>query len=124
MVKGLEISFQLNENSEDEKLVLALANLTGNRFKEEFDIRWKIFHVTLENKKFYKVLFTGKKINYLHKGLEKSIREYFDELAKNSRNYILEKYENLSKKGEFHIESIEEIKEEYDLWQDKLWNYI
>ncbi|MGP6294013.1 DUF2004 domain-containing protein [Caldiplasma sukawensis] len=124
MVKGLDISFQLNENPDDERLVLALANLTGNHFKEEFDIRWKIFHVTLENKKFYKVLFTGKKINYLHKGLEKSIREYFDELAQNSRKYILEMYENLSKKGDFQKENIEELKEEYDLWQDKLCNYI
>ena len=82
MEKGLEISFQLKNDREGQETVLALANITGNDMENEFEVDWRIFHVTLGENKFFKVLYTGKKVGKLHPGIEKKIREHFDELSK------------------------------------------
>ncbi len=124
MEKGVEISFQLNSSREDQALVEGLANLTGNYLAKEIDLRWQIFHVTLEEKKFYKILFTGKKLNKLHPKYENEIRRKFDELAHMDYSTVMDIYSKESAVNSFRKEKIREIKEEYDLWQDKLWNYI
>ncbi|MGP6207890.1 DUF2004 domain-containing protein [Cuniculiplasma sp. SKW3] len=124
MEKGVEISFQLNDKENDTRLVEALGNLTGNYFYSKFNLQWRIFRVTLEEKIFYKVLFTGKKINRLHPKNEEEIREEFDKLSHMDYNSLMNMYEEESKKEEFITIRIQNLKEEYDLWQDKLWNYI
>ncbi|MGP6239434.1 DUF2004 domain-containing protein [Cuniculiplasma sp. SKW4] len=124
MEKGVEISFQLNDKENDTRLVEALGNLTGNYFYSKFNLHWRIFRVTLEEKIFYKVLFTGKKINRLHPKNEEEIREEFDKLSHMDYNSLMNMYEEESKKEEFVTIRIQNLKEEYDLWQDKLWNYI
>ncbi|MHB1440540.1 MAG: DUF2004 domain-containing protein [Cuniculiplasma sp.] len=124
MKKGIEISFQLSNSSENQEVVKALANMTGNHFSTEYVEQWKIFHVTLGEHVFFKVLYTGRKIGKLHPAIEKEIREYFDNLSKSEQKELLEKYREESRRKDFKNESIKELKEEYDLWQDRLWDYI
>ncbi|AAT43220.1 DUF2004 domain-containing protein [Picrophilus oshimae] len=124
MSRGLEISFQLNDN--DEKIVFALANITGNDFLiKDKSLKWLIFHVTLGEHKFYKILYSGKKINDLHPGLKEGIRKEFDDLSKLEYNELMNKYNEMSQNKDFiDVKNIKEVTEEYDLWQDPLWNYI
>ncbi|KQB34412.1 DUF2004 domain-containing protein [Acidiplasma aeolicum] len=124
-MKGLEIAFQLN-NEKDFDVVPALANLTGNYFKneEKMDITWRIFHVTLGDQKYFRVLYRGDKINDFHPEIKKKIREYFDKLAHLNFEQLMELYNKSKESNGFNIINIKEITEEYDLWQDKLWNYI
>ena len=79
-MNGLEIAFQLN-NEKDTEVVTALGNLTGNYFKnnENMDITWRIFHVTLDKDKYYRVLYRGKRINDLHTEIKKKIKEKFND---------------------------------------------
>ena len=124
MEKGLEISFQLKNDREGQETVLALGNLTGNDMKDELDIEWRIFHVTLGENKFFKVLYTGKKVGKLHPGVEKRIREHFDHLSKMDLNDLLRQYNEKQTDSNFKKVDIKELKEEYDLWQDKFWLYF
>ena len=124
MNKGIEIAFQLSSSKENREVVLALANLTGNHFTENYVQNWQIFHVTLEEKTFFKVLFSGKGVSKFHPEHEKEIREYFDRLSKLSQSQLMEEYNKGKKNDGFQVKDIRELEEEYDLWQDKFWNYI
>ncbi|MCL5782635.1 MAG: hypothetical protein M1476_01840 [Candidatus Thermoplasmatota archaeon] len=124
MEKGLEISFQLSDDHEGIATVMALGNIVGNEMSATMEIDWKIFHVTLEEKKFFKVLFTGAKVNKLHPHVEKMIRDRFDELAHLSQSDLEKQYRDASNRQNFKIVKIKELKEEYDLWQDKFWQYF
>ena len=55
---------------------------------------------------------------------EKRIKERFDELSHKSYEEVMEQYKAIKKKGNFISQPIQEKKEEYNLWQDKLWDYI
>ncbi|EQB74573.1 MAG: hypothetical protein AMDU4_FER2C00003G0018 [Ferroplasma sp. Type II] len=124
-MKGVEIAFQLNNDKESD-VVMALGNLTGNYFKnvEHMDITWRIFHVTLDKEKYYRVLYRGEKLSDLHPENKKRIKKKFDELGKTDYNTLMNEYEKESGKEGFKKVGIKELTEEYDLWQDKLWNYI
>ncbi|QRF74967.1 hypothetical protein Thermo_00460 [Thermoplasmatales archaeon] len=37
---------------------------------------------------------------------------------------VMEEYKQAKKTGDFTSQPIQEKKEEYNLWQDKLWDYI
>ena len=124
MEKGLEISFQLSDDHEGIATVMALGNIVGNEMSATMEIDWKIFHVTLEEKKFFKVLFTGSKVSKLHPHVEKMIRDRFDELAHLSQSDLKKQYRDASNRQNFKIVKIKELKEEYDLWQDKFWQYF
>jgi predicted sulfurtransferase len=124
MKKGLEITFQLNQTEENQKIVLALANITGNKYKENLVNNWQIFHVTLGKDVYYKVLFSGKGIGVFHQNNEKEIRAYFDNLSKQSYEDLIHKYETEEKNSNFQKVEIKELKEEYDLWQDRFWDYL
>lgn len=125
LMKGVEIAFQLNNDKESD-VVMALGNLTGNYFRnvEHMDITWRIFHVTLDKEKYYRVLYRGNKLSDLHPENKKRIRRKFDELGKTDYNTLMDEYEKESGKEGFEKVGIKELTEEYDLWQDKLWNYI
>ena len=107
-----------------QETVLALANITGNDMENEFEVDWRIFHVTLGENKFFKVLYTGKKVGKLHPGIEKKIREHFDKLSKLELNDLMREYREKQSSGNFRKVDIKELKEEYDLWQDKFWLYF
>ena len=124
MKKGVEISFQLSDSKEGQEVVKALGNITGNHFLNKYVDKWSIFHVTLGEHLFFKVLYSGNKIGKLHPSVEKEIREYFDELSKKSQKELIEEYAGLKKNKDFINVDIKELKEEYDLWQDRLWDYI
>lgn len=124
MTKGLEISFQVNDSRHEETIVMHLANLTGNEMRKKAELQWRIFNVTLGENRFFKVLFTGPKVNRLHPELEKEIRQYFDSLSKMSTDELNKKYGEKMKEKDFRVEHIRELKEEYDLWQDKFWQYF
>ena len=124
MEKGVEIAFQLSNGTEDRELVSAMANLVGNEFRSEMDIDWRIFHVTLGENRYFRVLYAGPHLGKLHPVNEKRIRERFDELSHKDYEEVMKEYREIKKKGGFVSQSIQEKKEEYNLWQDKLWDYI
>ena len=124
MEKGVEIAFQLSNGTEDRELVSAMANIVGNEFSSEMKIDWRIFHVTLGENKYFRVLYAGPRLGKLHPVNEKRIKERFDELSHKSYKEVLKEYGEIKKKGNFVSQSIQEKKEEYNLWQDKLWDYI
>ncbi len=124
-MNGVEIAFQLN-NDKEENVVLALANLTGNYFKqdEKMDITWRVFHVTLDKDKYYRVLYRGEKLSDLHPENKKRVKNKFDELSKTDYNALMAEYDSASRKDNFQKVEIKVLTEEYDLWQDKFWNYF
>ena len=124
MEKGVEIAFQLSNGTEDRELVSAMANIVGNEFRSEMDIDWRIFHVTLGENRYFRVLYAGPHLGKLHPVNEKRIRERFDELSHKGYEEVMKEYREIKKKGDFVSQSIQEKKEEYNLWQDKLWDYI
>jgi hypothetical protein len=124
MEKGVEIAFQLSNGTEDRELVAAMANIVGNEFSSEMKIDWRIFHVTLGENKYFRVLYAGPRLGKLHPVNEKRIKERFDELSHKSYEEVMEQYKAIKKKGNFISQPIQEKKEEYNLWQDKLWDYI
>ena len=124
MEKGVEIAFQLSNGTEDRELVSAMANIVGNEFRSEMDIDWRIFHVTLGENRYFRVLYAGPHLGKLHPVNEKRIRERFDELSHKGYEEVMKEYREIKKRGNFVSQSIQEKKEEYNLWQDKLWDYI
>ena len=124
MEKGVEIAFQLSNGTEDRELVSAMANIVGNEFRSEMDIDWRIFHVTLGENRYFRVLYAGPHLGKLHPVNEKRIRERFDELSHKDYEEVMKEYREIKKKGDFVSQSIQEKKEEYNLWQDRLWDYI
>ncbi len=124
MEKGVEIAFQLSNGTEDRELVSAMANIVGNEFSSEMKIDWRIFHVTLGENKYFRVLYAGPGVGKLHPVNEKRIKERFDELSHKSYEEVMDQYKAIKKKANFISQPIQEKKEEYNLWQDKLWDYI
>lgn len=123
MEKGLEITFQVPGRDRD-KIVMALANLVGNEFLKEFKVQWRIFDVTLEKKRFFKVCFIGHKLTKLHPHIEDKVRKRFDELAHLDKRELLKTYNEERNLDNFTTQNIEEKKEEYDLWQDNFWQFF
>ncbi len=124
MEKGVEISFQLKDDKEGLRTVEALADLTGYEVSNQLKVEWNVFLVTLEDKKFFKVLYSGGKVTKLHPHNEKLIRDTFDRLAHPNYNQLMQKYVEAKKSHEFKPIEIKKVKEEYDLWQDNFWAYF
>jgi hypothetical protein len=124
MEKGVEISFQLNDDSEGVKTVEALADLTGYEVSADLEVDWRVFHVTLGENKFFKILYSGPKVTKLHPHNDRIIREKFDELAHLAYSNLMRRYEDAKRSHEFKPIRIRELKEEYDLWQDNFWAYF
>ncbi len=125
IMNGVEIAFQLEKAGEND-VVSAISNLTGNYFlqNELSDLKWQIFHVTLDKDKYYRVLYKSEKLNDIHPVMKKKLREKFDEYGKYNYDNLMELYNKEKLNNNFKIRDIKEITEEYDLWQDPLWNYI
>ena len=124
MEKGVEISFQLKDDREGVRTVEALADLTGLEVSDQLQVHWNVFLVTLEDKKFFKVLYSGGKVTKLHPHNEKLIRDTFDRLAHLDYDQLMLKYAKAKKSHEFKPIEIKKVTEEYDLWQDNFWAYF
>jgi hypothetical protein len=124
MEKGLEIDFQLQSENEDIRIVEALAAITTYDLKDRIEMDYRIFHVRLGEHRFYRILFAGKSVNKLHPHNMKTIKEYFDGLAKQGADELINKYNKLLKEKDTVKHPIKEVEEEYDLWQDPIWQYI
>lgn len=123
MDKGLEITFKV-PGKNGAAIVEALANLVGNEFLKEFKIQWRIFDVTLDKERFYKICFSGHKLTKLHPHNEEMVKKRFDELAHYDLNELLKRYRDEQKHDDFQLQRIQEKTEEYDLWQDNFWQYF
>lgn len=123
MEKGLEITFKV-PGRDGPLIVSAIANTVGNEFMKEFDVQWRIFHVTLDRERFYKVCFISSKLTRLHPHNEEKVRKRFDDLAHSQKEELIRKYREDTRNAGFHVQNIEDRKEEYDLWQDNFWKYF
>lgn len=123
MEKGLEITFTV-PGRDGNRIVEALANLVGNEFQKEMEVHWRIFDVTLDKQRFFKICFTGRKVSRLHPIVEDRIKKRFDELAHYEKSELMRIYHKERKNQDFEVQNIQEKKEEYDLWQDEFWKYF
>ena len=124
MEKGVEIAFQLSSGSDDRALVAAMANIVGNELRSELDLQWRIFHVTLGQDKYFRILYAGPHVGKMHPHNEKRIKERFDNLSHQSYEQVMHEYETMKKDKDFVTQEIQEKKEEYDLWEDRFWTYF
>jgi len=120
MEKGLEITFNVNVINSKE-IVEALANLTGNEFRNEIEIHWRIFHVKLGDNRFYKVCYTGPKLTKLHPLMEEKVKKRFDELAHYTEEELMKIYNEESKNHKFTFQHVIDKKEGYSHILQKLY---
>ncbi|MFG1415642.1 MAG: DUF2004 domain-containing protein [Thermoplasmataceae archaeon] len=124
MEKGVEIAFQISSGNGDSVLVKAMADIVGNEFRNELDLQWRVFHVTLGEEKYFRILYAGPHVGKLHPHNEKKIRERFDNLSHQNYDQVMHEYQALKKQDNILTQQIQEIKEEYDLWEDRFWAYF
>ena len=124
MEKGVEIAFQISSRNGDIVLVKAMADIVGNEFRNELDLQWRVFHVTLGEEKYFRILYAGPHVGKLHPHNEKKIREKFDNLSHQNYDQVMHEYQALKKQDNILTQQIQEIKEEYDLWEDRFWAYF
>lgn len=124
MEKGVEIAFQISSGNGDIVLVKAMADIVGNEFRNELDLQWRVFHVTLGEEKYFRILYAGPHVGKLHPHNEKKIRERFDKLSHQNYDQVMHEYQALKKQDNILTQQIQEIKEEYDLWEDRFWAYF
>ena len=124
MEKGVEIAFQISSRTSDSELVKAMADIVGNEFRNELDLQWRVFHVTLGEEKYFRILYAGPHVGKLHPHNDKRIRERFDNLSHQSYDQVMREYQALRKQDNILTQEIQEIKEEYDLWEDRFWAYF
>ena len=124
MEKGVEIAFQISSGNGDIVLVKAMADIVGNEFRNELDLQWRVFHVTLGEEKYFRILYAGPHVGKLHPHNDKRIRERFDNLSHQSYDQVMREYQALRKQDNILTQEIQEIKEEYDLWEDRFWAYF
>ncbi len=124
MEKGVEIAFQISSGNGDIELVKAMADIVGNEFRNELDLQWRVFHVTLGEEKYFRILYAGPHVGKLHPHNEKKIRERFDNLSHQNYDQVMHEYQALKKQDNILTQQIQEIKEEYDLWEDRFWAYF
>jgi predicted component of viral defense system (DUF524 family) len=120
--KGLEIEFQVENKNNDKTIVKALALLTRSSFENQ--INCAIFHISKGENRFYKVLFSGPKVTKLHPHIEKMVRDKFDELARKNADELISLYKEAIKEHNLNDIEIKEVKEDYDLWEDPIWQYL
>jgi hypothetical protein len=124
MEKGVEIAFQISSGTDDSELVKAMADIVGNEFRSNLDLQWRVFHVTLGEEKYFRILYAGPHVGKLHPYNEKKIRERFDNLSHQNYDQVMHEYQALKKQDNILTQQIQEIKEEYDLWEDRFWAYF
>ena len=80
--------------------------------------------MTLGEEKYFRILYAGPHVGKLHPHNDKRIRERFDNLSHQSYDQVMREYQALRKQDNILTQEIQEIKEEYDLWEDRFWAYF
>ena len=125
MAKNIvKISFQTNNSNRNNEVAEAISNLAGNEIGKKMDVHWKISHVTLGEHVFYRTEYTVEGTRKISRETEKEIRSVFDSYAKINLDNLSMKYNSALESAGFKVVKVEEVKEEYNLWQDKLFSLM
>jgi FtsZ-binding cell division protein ZapB len=124
MAKNIvKISFQTNDH-ENNDVAEAISNLAGNEIIKKMKVQWRISHVTLGEHIFYRTEYTVEGTKKISRETEQEIRSIFDSYAKMDLNNLSQKYKQEMESDGFKVVKAQEVKEEYNLWQDKLFSLM
>ncbi|WP_393971746.1 hypothetical protein OXIME_000328 [Oxyplasma meridianum] len=124
MVKNVvKISFQTN-GDENNEVAESISNLAGNEILKKIKVHWQISHVTLGEHVFYRTEYTLEGTKKVSRETEQEIRSVFDKYARMDLNNLSQKYKTAMESGSFKVVKAQEVKEEYNLWQDKLFGLM
>jgi FtsZ-binding cell division protein ZapB len=125
MAKNIvKISFQTSDGKQNNEVAEAISNLSGNEIAEKMKVQWKISHVTLGEHVFYRTEYSVEGTRKISKETEQEIRSIFDSYTKMNLDDLSEKYKAAMESSGFRVVKVEEVKEEYNLWQDKLFSLM
>lgn len=125
MAKNIvKISFQTSDGKQNNEVAEAISNLSGNEIAEKMKVQWKISHVTLGEHVFYRTEYSIEGTRKISKETEQEIRSIFDSYTKMNLDDLSEKYKAAMESSGFRVVKVEEVKEEYNLWQDKLFSLM
>jgi FtsZ-binding cell division protein ZapB len=124
MAKNIvKISFQTNDH-ENNDVAEAISNLAGNEIIKKMKVQWRISHVTLGEHIFYRTEYTVEGTKKISRETEQEIRSIFDSYAKMDLSNLSQKYKQEMESDGFKVVKAQEVKEEYNLWQDKLFSLM
>jgi hypothetical protein len=124
MAKNIvKISFQTN-NNEDNDVAEAISNLAGNEIMKKMKVQWKISHVTLGDHVFYRTEYIVEGTKKISRETEQDIRSVFDSYARMDLDTLSQKYKTAKESDGFKVVKALDVKEEYNLWQDKLFSMM
>jgi len=124
MAKNIvKISFQTNDH-ENNDVAEAISNLAGNEIMKKMKVQWRISHVTLGEHIFYRTEYTVEGTKKISRETEQEIRSIFDSYAKMDLSNLSQKYKQEMESDGFKVVKAQEVKEEYNLWQDKLFSLM
>lgn len=119
----VKISFQTNKN-EDNDVAEAISNLAGNEIMKKMKVQWKISHVTLGDHVFYRTEYIVEGTKKISRETEQDIRSVFDSYARMDLDNLSQKYKTAKESDGFKVVKALDVKEEYNLWQDKLFSMM
>lgn len=119
----VKISFQTNKN-EDNDVAEAISNLAGNEIMKKMKVQWKISHVTLGDHVFYRTEYIVEGTKKISRETEQDIRSVFDSYARMDLDTLSQKYKTAKESDGFKVVKALDVKEEYNLWQDKLFSMM
>ncbi|MHB1470356.1 MAG: DUF2004 domain-containing protein [Thermoplasmataceae archaeon] len=120
----VKISFQINHGDQDNVIAEAISNLAGNEIMKKLETQWKISHVTLGEHVFFRTEYAVEGIKKISREVETDIRSIFDSYARLNLEELTQKYGKAKEGKSFRVVKVEEVKEEYNLWQDKLFGFM
>ncbi|MCL4419832.1 hypothetical protein M1146_07120 [Patescibacteria group bacterium] len=119
----VKISFQTNKN-EDNVVAEAISNLAGNEIMKKMKVQWKISHVTLGDHVFYRTEYIVEGTKKISRETEQDIRSVFDSYARMDLDNLSQKYKTAKESDGFKVVKTMDVREEYNLWQDKLFSMM
>lgn len=119
----VKISFQTNKN-EDNDVAEAISNLAGNEIMKKMKVQWKISHVTLGDHVFYRTEYIVEGTKKISRETEQDIRSVFDSYARMDLDNLSQKYKTAKESDGFKVVKAMDVREEYNLWQDKLFSMM
>ena len=119
----VKISFQTNKN-EDNVVAEAISNLAGNEIMKKMKVQWKISHVTLGDHVFYRTEYIVEGTKKISRETEQDIRSVFDSYARMDLDNLSQKYKTAKESDGFKVVKAMDVREEYNLWQDKLFSMM
>lgn len=121
---AVKITFQIDHGDQNNIIAEAISNLAGNEILKKHKIQWKISHVTLGEHIFFRAEYMLEGTRKVSKEVDSEIRSVFDSFAKLNLEELNSKYETTKENQNFKVVKLEEVKEEYNLWQDKLFAFM